>query len=96
VSEIVKERKRETEKEQVKVKGRPKGSHQTPAAQTRLTCFAAKRAPWNLLMSVKSHLRSSKLATGVRKSRGLASPLAPAHVGKKRRGRVGDEAREGQ
>ena len=42
------------------------------------TCLASNSAPWNLLMMVKSHVRSSKAAVGNKKSRGAASPFAPA------------------
>lgn len=44
---------------------------------TRHTCVVLKRAPWYLLKTVKLPVTSSKLATGVKKSRGLARPLAP-------------------
>lgn len=45
---------------------------------TKFTCVAENRCPWYLLMTVNCLTSlSSNQATGVRKSRGLARPLAP-------------------
>lgn len=45
---------------------------------TIFTCVAENRCPWYLLMTVNCLTSlSSNQATGVRKSRGLARPLAP-------------------
>lgn len=45
---------------------------------TVFTCVAENRCPWYLLMTVNCLTSlSSNQATGVRKSRGLARPLAP-------------------
>lgn len=54
--------------------------HSFPTYQPAyFTCLAANNLPWYLLITVKppGTWRSSYQATGIKKSRGLAKPLAP-------------------
>ena len=57
-----------------------KFSNYTAVVLLNQTWMALKSFPWNLLITVKPEdtSLSSNHATGVRKSRGFASPLAPA------------------